>query len=357
MKDFEFPLTKTKLDQQHEPFVLDDPIERRKYFEIKAGPEIEKLRDYLKQGTFVGFLLGKKNSGKGTYSKLFMEAVGNEYVSHVSIGDVVRQADLTLRDTKLKNGFIKAFSRRYRGFDTVEEVVNTILGRSQQKLLPTEAILALLEVEIDRIGHKAIFIDGFPRNMDQVSLSLYFRALMGYRDDPDFFVFIDVPEAVIDERMKYRVVCPNCQTPRNLRTLKTRHIGYDAANGNFFLMCDDPDCNRTRMVPKVGDSAGIESVRERITIDDNVMRSLLKLQGVPKVYLRNSVPVDQAKEYVDDYEITPSYEYERDLASGEIKVIEKPWTIKDDSGKESYSLLPTPIGVSLIRQVAQVLGL
>ncbi len=30
---------------------------------------------------------------------------------------------------------------------------------------------------------------------------------------------------------------------------------------------------------------------------------------MPKVYLRNSVPVAKAKEYVDDYEITPEYSY------------------------------------------------
>ncbi|MFA5106794.1 MAG: nucleoside monophosphate kinase [Patescibacteria group bacterium] len=355
MKDFQFPFVKTKVEGLTTKFNLEDPVERRKYFEAKVGPEIEKIRDYLHDGTFVSFLLGKKNSGKGTYSKLFMEAIGHEHLAHVSIGDVIRKADQDLRDPAKKDALVAEMRRRYRGFITIEEVVETILSRSQQKLLPTEAILALLEIEIDHLEHKAVFIDGFPRNMDQVSLSLFFRALMGYRDDPDFFVFIDLPEAVIDERMKYRVICPICKTPRNIRLLRTKNVGYDVATKEFYLMCDTPSCNQARMIPKEGDSQGIESIRERITIDDQVMRSLLGLQGVPKVYLRNSLPVDQAREYVDDYEITPAYAYRYDAASQHVNITEEPYTAADDDGKKSYSLLPPPVVVALIKQVAQIL--
>ena len=45
MKDVDFPLFKTKTGGQK--FMLEDPLERRKYFQAKAGPEIEKLKDYL----------------------------------------------------------------------------------------------------------------------------------------------------------------------------------------------------------------------------------------------------------------------------------------------------------------------
>ncbi|MDD5342267.1 MAG: AAA family ATPase [Patescibacteria group bacterium] len=357
MKDYEFPIFKTKIEGRNEKFNLEDPVARRKYFEFKAGPEIEKLKDYLRENTFVAFLLGKKNSGKGTYSKLFMEAVGHEHVAHVSIGDIIRNVDQDLRDPEKKAPLLEKFRKRYRGFITVDQVVETILSRSQQKLLPTEAILAFVEIEIDRLGRKAIFIDGFPRNMDQVSLSLFFRALMGYRDDPDLFVFIDVPETVIDERMKYRVICPICKTPRNVRLLRTKNVGYDTSNKEYYLTCDNHGCNQARMVPKEGDSAGIESIRERIEIDDKVMRTLLGLQGVPKIYLRNSVPVKQAKKSVDEYEITPAYEYEYNEAKKSVRITEKPWTVTDDNGQESFSLLPAPIGVALIKQVAQALNL
>ena len=74
---------------------------------------------------------------------------------------------------------------------------------------------------------KALFIDGFPRDLDQVSYSLFFRDLIGYRADPDIFILIDVPNSVIDERIKYRVVCPKCHTPRNLKLLATKQVEYD----------------------------------------------------------------------------------------------------------------------------------
>lgn len=356
MPSFNFPVFKTKITGVDRKFMLEDPVDRRKYFEAKVGGELEKIRDYLRTGTFVGFLLGKKNSGKGTYSKLFIEAVGGDRVAHLSVGDMVRGAHSDLEDEARKKELVSFLQKRYRGFIAIEQALDVILGRDTKTLLPTEVILALVEREIDRIGRRAVFIDGFPRNLNQISYSLYFRALIGYRDDPDFFVFIDVPEAVIDERMKYRVVCPQCQTPRNTKLLRTKEIGYDPAGKAFYLICDNSSCGGKRMVAKEGDKLGVEAVRERIEIDDKVMRMLLGLKGVPKVFLRNSITAPAAKDYVDDYEITPAYKYELD-GTGKVKIIEEPWTVNDDDGQPSYSLLPAAVVVALIKQVAATLGL
>jgi len=356
MKGFDFPIFKTKIEGSSRKFNLEDPAERRKYFEWKAGKEIEKLRDWLRQNTFVAILLGKKNSGKGTYSKLFMEAVGTEHLAHISVGDIVRAVHKDFSDEKKRGELLDFLKKRYRGRISVEAAIDALLGRDTKTLLPTEFILALVEREIDRLGRKAIFIDGFPRELDQISYALYFRSLMGYRDDPDFFVFIDVPEAVMDERMKYRVVCPKCQTPRNLRVLRTKEVGYDPASG-FYLVCDNSACGGARLVSKEGDELGIETIRGRLEIDDKVMKNLLEMEGIPKIYLRNSVPVDRAPEFVDDYEITPAYRYERDEGIKSVKVIEEPWVVKDDRGIDSHSLLPQPVAVGLIKQIAAVLGL
>ncbi len=357
MPGFSFPVFKTKISAQGPRFRLEDPAERRRYFDFKAKAEIAKLRVFLRKNTFVGFLLGPKNSGKGTYSKLFVEALRTDKVAHISVGDIVRSVHKDLQ----KRGGIKelaAFLKsRYRGFISPEKAIDVILGRDTTTLLPTEVILALVEREIDRIGRKAVFIDGFPRNLDQISYSLYFRALIGYRDDPDFFVFIDVPEAVIDERMRYRVVCPVCHTPRNLKLLRTKEIEYDEKSKKFHLLCDTPGCRGGRMVSKEGDELGIEAIRDRIEVDKKVMSQLLDLQGAPKVYLRNSVPVADAKKYVDDYELTPSYRYERDAAKKSVRVIEEPWIVKDENGVDSYSLLPAAVVLSLIKQTAKALGL
>src|SRR3990167_10047357 len=90
MKGMDFPIFKTKIGGLNKVFNLNDPGSRMEYFTAKAGEEIERLKKYLAANTFVAFLIGKKNSGKGTYSKLFSEVVGEEHVSHLSVGDLVR---------------------------------------------------------------------------------------------------------------------------------------------------------------------------------------------------------------------------------------------------------------------------
>ena len=70
-----FPLFKTKIKGVNKKFDLTKPKDQKEYFELKAGKEIKKLREYLKNHTFVAYLLGKKNSGKGTYSKMFAETI------------------------------------------------------------------------------------------------------------------------------------------------------------------------------------------------------------------------------------------------------------------------------------------
>lgn len=363
MKAINFPVFKTKIEGLNEKFNLNDPAGRRRYFDAKAGPEIEKLKKYLGEGkTFVAFLLGKKNSGKGTYSKLFMEAVGpstssgQASVGHLSIGDLVRDVHASFSSEEKKKELVDFIRNNYRGFHSLEETVNLIEGRSQSTLIPSELIIALIKFEISKRPKKAIFIDGFPRALDQISYSLFLKELIGYRDDPDFLVFIDVPEAVIDERLKYRRVCPKCQSPRNLRLLATKEAGYDEKKKEFYLICDNPACEPTRMVVKEGDELGIEPIRKRLEIDDQVFRQLLNLRGIPKVYLRNSVPVEKSAEFVDDYEITPAYDYELG-ADGKVKIIEKLWMVNDDNGTPSYSLLPSAVVIALLKQTAQVLGL
>ena len=109
MKNFDFPIFKTKTEGVTEKFSLEDPVGRRKYFEAKAGAEIEKLRDWLSGNNFVAFLLGPKNSGKGTYTKLFMEAVGLDRVAHISIGDVVRGAHQDLSHAASKKELVDLY--------------------------------------------------------------------------------------------------------------------------------------------------------------------------------------------------------------------------------------------------------
>ena len=354
MQTRDFPVFKTKTEGLTKKFNLNDREERRAYFDAKAGAEIQKLRKYLEKNTFVGYLLGKKNSGKGTYANLFMEAVGSEHIGHIAVGDIVRDIHAGLSDRARRRELVDFLTKNYRGFHSIGETMELIEGRNQSSLISTELIVALLKYEISKRSRQAIFMDGFPRGLDQVSYALFLKELLGYRDDPDFFVFIHLPDAIIDERIKYRVVCPICKTPRNVKLLATKDVGYDEAAGSFYLMCDNPSCDGARMVSKEGDELGIKPIRERLEVDGQIFKRLLELQGVPKVYLRNSVPVDRAQEFVDDYEITPAYSYERDV-SGKVKTLEKPWIVNDDNGVPSYSLLPAAVVVGMIKQIAAIL--
>jgi len=338
-------------------FNLTDPKDRKAYFELKVGLEIKKLKEYLKENTFIAYLLGKKNSGKGTYSKMSAELIEPERIDHFSIGDMVREIDKELETPESRKELIHSLEKQYRGFLPLKEAISALEKRNTETLLPTELILALVKREIAKREKKTLFIDGFPRGLDQISYSLFFRDLIGYREDPDIFILINAPEKVIDERIKWRRVCPLCQTSRNLKLLPTSKIGYDKKMKEFYLICDNPQCRGARMVSKEGDELGIKPLKKRLVLDEELMEKAFSLYGIPKVLLRNSIPVEEAEKFVDDYEITPEYTFEWSEKEKKVKIKEKPWIVLDDEGIPSYSLLAPPVVVSLIKQIVEVLSL
>ncbi|MEK7124473.1 MAG: nucleoside monophosphate kinase [Patescibacteria group bacterium] len=358
----DFPIFKTK-SEVYKKFDLTDPAQRREYFEYKAGGEIKKLREYLKKNTFIVYLLGKKSSGKGTYSKMFKEIVDPSRIEHFSIGDMIRSFDEVLKDPAKKKELVEFLRKKYRGPVSVDEIMQSMESRSIKMLLPTELILALTEREISKLGKKAIFIDGFPRDFDQVSYSLFFKSLIDYRQDPDIFALIDVPTNIIDERVKYRVICPLCNTSRSLKLLPTKQVEYDAGGNKFYLLCDNAECSSVkeskpaRLTTKEGDELGIAPIKERLDKDEKLMEQIYKMHGISRVLLRNAIPVAKVTENYDDYEVTPEYNYTFDESTGKVQVREKPWEVKDDEGNITNSLMPPPVVVALIKQLAEKLGL
>ena len=111
------------------------------------------------------------------------------------------------------------------------------------------------------------------------------------------------------------------------------------------------------MRPKEGDELGIKPIKKRLKKDEELMKQAISLYGIPKIFLRNSIPKSAAKDYIDDYEITPEYSYEWDEKEKRVNIKEKPWIIKDDDGIHSYSLLAPPVVISLIRQLVDTLRL
>jgi hypothetical protein len=193
--------------------------------------------------------------------------------------------------------------------------------------------------------------------MGQIDFSLFFRDLIGYRNDKDVFVLIDIPEAIIDERIKWRRICPVCKTSRNLKLLLTSKIDYDKEKKEFYLICDNPDCKNVRMVSKEGDEFGIEPIKARLKKDEELIQKALSLYGIPKVLIRNSVPADIVQDYIDDYEITPEYVFEWNEKTQKVDIKEEPWMVLDDKGIKSFSLLAQPATISLIKQLVEVFNL
>lgn len=344
-------------NMNEEHFDLNSASDRTKYFNTHVKKEIEEIKEYLDNNTFVGFLLAKKSAGKGTYSKMFQEVIGQDRVVTISVGDLVREVHARIsEDAEYKEGLMKKVSETYRGYISLEESLDAFISRDQSKLIPSEFILALVKEKIGEFPNKAVFIDGFPRGMDQITYALYFRQIMNLRPDPDFFVLINVPETIIESRIKSRVICPLCNTSRNIKLLPTEFTKYNNETKEVELLCDNSACEgykKTSLVRKEGDEMGIEPIRDRLKNDGELIEKALQLHGIPKVVLNNAVNVTEKSQY-QNYEITPEYYYEVDESTGNVVTKEKPWVINDDSGQEVISLVAAPVVLSMIKQIHKI---
>lgn len=356
MVKLEFPVFKTKSPPGSPRFNLNDPKERAKYFQFKAGPQIKKIRKLLESQTFLTIWLGKKQAGKGTYTKMFFETMDQNRVAHISVGDLVRTVHRKL-ETDRGRKEIKAYLKKdYRGYISIEEGIEAILNRSTEKVsVPDELMLSLIKREIDQQQGKAIFLDGFPRTPDQISYSLYIRDLAGYRNDPDFFALIDIPLKVIDARMRNRVICPVCSRPFHTKFYPSSKIEYDQGPKKYYILCDNPECRGARTKAKEGDELGVKAIKERLEVDEELIRKAFKLHGIPKILLRNTIPLKDADELVDDYELTQTFSFDWNQKKNKVEIKGKTWVTKDDQGRESVVLPAPPVVVALIHQLADLL--
>ncbi len=321
--------------------------DRQEYYRYKLGNKLDRFIDFFDRYTFIGYLLAPKVAGKGTYLSLLREIVGDRFVQ-VSVGDLVREFQTKYPSNKDE---YKDLSKYYRGFLPYEEAVENALSKDVTKLIPTEFVLALIKHKIRQIGRKIIFIDGFPRTEDQVMYSLYMRDLVDFRDDPDFFVLINVPITVIDARLKFRRVCPKCGASRNLRLLPTEKVVWDKEHQEPILICDNPSCKGEKMVPKPGDEVGVLALKDRFIKDFKLMEMARKLYGIERVEIFNAVPIDIANDLVDDYEITPEFTYTYE--NGRLKVHTTPWRFIENN-KEYYSLLAAAGILQFIKQFLEI---
>lgn len=355
----QLPIYTTKVNGVTEEFNLNTVEGRHKYFHAKAGKQIEEIKTYLDNNTFVAFMLAKKSAGKGTYSKLFIELVGNDKVHQISVGDLIRKThELIESDSEELNDLYEYVKNHYRGFVSSEDALKSIIERSTDKInIPTELILVLIRREIEKNPEKSFILDGFPRTGDQITYSLFFREIMNLRPDPDFFVVIDVPDSIIDERIKYRKICPICNLPRNYKLLPTDTVKFNKETKEFELVCDNPQCEgfgKAILINKEGDELGIEPLRSRLETDQKLIEQALELHGIPCVKVRNHIPVTEIGKY-DKYEITPEFKYTYNEQEDKVEIHESDWIVKDNDGNECHSLLPSAAVLVMINQIHQIL--
>lgn len=351
--DYSFVPTKTGDSKTYD---LSSPAERKLYFNSKVGDEIEKLKEFFSRDSFIAYLLAPKMAGKGTYVGMFKEIFGSEDIEHLSVGDLVRRNHTEFQNKGKNSDIYKYAKENYRGFLTLDEVFKALVNRDTKTVsIPTEFVLTMIKKEIDLLKGKTIFLDGFPRKIDQISYALYFKELVDHREDKDFFVFVNLPMEMINQRITDRAICPKCQTSRNLKLSPTSKVCYDEKCSSYYLVCDNESCENLRMVCKEGDELGIENIKERIIEDLKLMEQARKMYGVEKIEIYNSLEKQKASEYVDDYELTKEFCFDVDCKK-DVKKTTKQFSIMDGSS-EYVSLSPAPAMIQLIRQLVLKLNL
>ncbi len=74
------------------------------------------------------------------------------------------------------------------------------------------------------------------------------------------------------------------------------------------------------------------------------------LYGIPKIEVFNSIPISQVDKYLNDFEVTKEYYFEK--IDGKIIRKEKD-LIFEENGEKFVSLLPSANVVQIIRQINQ----
>jgi len=322
---------------------------KQDYFKRKLGNKLDKFIEQVDQGEFVLFFLAKKQAGKGTYSKLLQDLSKNKIV-HISIGDLVREAERRAKDPEDRKELVADLKDFYKGGEDLEKVADTFANQSvESKLLPTEMIMALIENAVKDNQGRPVIIDGFPRALDQVALSLQMREDFEKKGLPAAFVEIDCPDEVLEQRYIHRRSCPACQTPRNIKLLLTEDIEYDKEKDEFHLICDHPTCSgkQVKMVQKQGDDQGIEAIAEKQKIVTEIMKEIKEKSGDSHITVYNSVPIVQVTEE-DMEDFTDEAELRWDPEQEHVVRTFKPMKVKNDQGEEAYSRWPEAVVVEMV---------
>lgn len=146
----------------------------------------------------VVFVLGGPGSGKGTNCERIVEKFG--YV-HLSAGDLLR-------------------AERASGSDLAEMINTTI---NDGRIVPSEVTVRLLRGAMEKSERKKFLIDGFPRDMGNVTC---WNDQMSALADVEFLLFLDCPHEVMSARLLERGKTSG-RSDDNLASIEKRLVTYE----------------------------------------------------------------------------------------------------------------------------------
>lgn len=339
-----------KYSKPSRSYNLTSVDEQNLYIENEAKEELEFLRKYFTKNTIVNYLLAPKLAGKGTYINTLIKFMPKDRWVVISVGDLFRYAEEEIKIYGDRCELYTYAEKNHRGMQNPEQIIDSIKNRSLSGVSSSETAMLLIRREALKHKGKSIFLDGFPRNAEQVELSLLVRELIDMRNDPDVFTLINIPLGVIEERLKSRRTCPVCRSSRNIKLLPAE-VYFDDNKKDFEMYCDGPDCRGKNilMLPKEGDEKGIELIKDRLIDDYNLMNKVRTLYGIDIIELFNSIPEEDKDLFSTDFELTKSYNYTVSNNT-DIKYIEEDFSVTDN-GVKYYSYLAYPVVVQYIKEL------
>ncbi len=166
-------------------------------------------------------LLGRQGAGKGTQCTRLAR---HYIVPHISTGDMLRAAVREGTD----------FGRKAQEYMDAGE------------LLPDDVMLGIVaeRLEGDDTINRGYILDGFPRTVGQAQALVEMTA-----DKPlDAAVDLEVPEAVVIERISNRRVCDDCGTNYSVQSPPRYDWICDNCGGDVVHRADDtPEAVRKRL--------------------------------------------------------------------------------------------------------------
>jgi len=174
-------------------------------------------------------IFGAPGSGKGTQAKIISERFN---LKRICLGDILRQE---VKKTSDLGHAVKSYMEK-------------------GLLVPDELVLQVIEEYINAQG---FILDGFPRNLNQAKeLDVI---LEKHKIDIDAFIYLDVDEQTIVDRLSKRRVCKHCYANYHLDNMPPKKAGIcDYCGHELVIRKDDnPETIKKRWEVFTGESQKI----------------------------------------------------------------------------------------------------